>query len=169
MHRILPAILSFALAAGMAGNVQANSGVVAVVHADLDGQPILVSDIPGYFCHDRDFPAIHCFWTARALEASITARSSGPAIEAAAGSDYVVVYAALMCSGTYMYISQNYDTLFTVAWNDRIRSYRGLNGASGVFWTDWYATGDDLPFCCNVLDPSLPAAFDKAITSVYRR
>jgi hypothetical protein len=169
MHRILPAILSLALAAGMAGTVQAASGVEAVVHADLDGQPILISDIPTYFCHDRDFPAIHCFRTTRALEGSIAARSSGLAIGAAASSNYVIVYAGLSYSGTYMYISQNYDTLFTVAWNDRIRSYRGLNGASGVFWTDWCATGDDLTFCCNVLDPSLPSAFDKAITSVYRR
>ncbi|MEO5965173.1 MAG: hypothetical protein ABIR11_06885 [Candidatus Limnocylindrales bacterium] len=169
MHRILPAILFLVLAAGMAGTVQANSGVDVVVQADLDGQPIMVSEVPGYFCQDRDFPAIHCFRTARALEGSIAARASGPSIMAAASSDYVIVYAGLSYSGTYMYVSQNYDTLFTVAWNDRIRSYRGLNGASGVFWTDWYATGDDLTFCCNVLDPSLPATFDKAITSVYRR
>ncbi len=169
MRRILPAILSFALAAGMAGTVQANTGGEAAVQADVDGRPIAVSDIPGYFCHDRDYPAIHCFRTAAALQAAIASRPSGLAIEAAAASDYVIVYAGLSYSGTYLYISQNYDTLFTVAWNDRIRSYRGLNGASGVFWTDWYATGDDLPFCCNVLDPSLPGTFDKTITSVYRR
>ena len=67
------------------------------------------------------------------------------------------------------FADKSHDTLFVVGWNDRIRSYRGLNSARGIFWTDWYATGSSLAFCCTVVDPTLPATFDRAITSVYRQ
>ena len=72
-------------------------------------------------------------------------------------------------SGSSMYISQDYDTLALVGWNDRIRSFKGLDSGQGIFWTDWYATGSTLSFCCNVNDPSLPTTFEAKITSVYRR
>lgn len=81
----------------------------------------------------------------------------------------MVVFASTDATGASMYLSQNRDTLALVGWNDRIRSYRGLNGAGGVFWTGWFASGSSLSFCCNAVDPSLPATFDQAITSAYRR
>lgn len=90
-------------------------------------------------------------------------------VPAATSPDYVMIYAGEYSSGAYMYLSQNYDTLFTIGWNDRIRSYLAVNSAHGVFWTDWFATGADLTFCCNAVGSTLPAAFDRTIASVYRR
>lgn len=169
MPRTISAMLAALLVVSLAGPVRADSGGDITVRADLDGVPIAVSDIPDFFCHDRDFPAIHCFATAIALERDLASLDAAAGPLAATASDYVVVYSELAYGGSSMHVSQDYNTLVVVGWNDRIRSCRGLNGARGVFWTDWFATGDDLAFCCNVLDPSLPAAFDRKITSVYRR
>ena len=67
-----------------------------------------------------------------------------------------------------MYVSQNYDILALVGWNDRIRSYRGVNSGQGTFWTDWYQTGIGINFCCNTWVPGLASDLDKAFSSVYR-
>lgn len=63
--------------------------------------------------------------------------------------DYVIVYSATSYAGSYMYISQDYDMLALVGWNDRIRSYKAVNSALGTFWTDWFGNGSRLDFCCD--------------------
>lgn len=169
MRRTASATLAIAFLLSLAGPATALAGGEQEITADLDGVPIEIGAIPLSFCHDRAFPQIHCFATASGLQRNLATLDAAAGPLAASSSDYVVVYAGTGGAGPSMHFSPNYDTLVVVGWNDRIRSYRGLNGARGVFWTDWFATGDDLAFCCNVLDPSLPAAFDLKITSVYRR
>ena len=169
MRRTASATLAIVFLLSLAGPATAVAGGGQEITADLDGVPIEVGAIPLSFCHDRAFPQIHCFATAGGLERNLATLDAAVGASAASSSDYVQVYADVDRAGPSMTISQNYDTLVVVGWNDRIRSYRGLNWARGVFWTDWFASGDDLTFCCNVLDPSLPAAFDLKITSVYRR
>jgi len=168
MRRSASAILAVLLLASLAGPATAKSGGEPVVVADLEGRPIATGEISLYFCHDRAFPRIHCFVTARGLEEDLASGATVGAT-AASASDYVQIYAGVDRAGASMTVSQNYDTLALVGWNDRIRSYRGLNGASGIFYVDWFATGDYLVFCCNVTDPSLPVAFDHQFTSVYRQ
>lgn len=142
------------------------SGQPTVV-ADLEGRAIEPAQIPNFYCHDRDFPVIHCYATALKLEAAVV--SSSGLTAAASPSDYVVVYAGTSYSTSYMFISQNYDVLALVGWNDRIRSYRALNGYSGRFFTNWYGSGTVLDFCCNQTAPYLSGTFDSQISSVYRR
>jgi len=137
------------------------------VAADVEGQAIAVEAIPDYYCTDRDFPLIHCYKTARRLDAAMQQTSSVSGMSTSA-SDYVVIYSGQTYSGSYMYVSQNYDILALVGWNDRIRSYRGVNSGRGVFWTDWYRTGIGIPFCCNTWVPALAADVDRAFSSVYR-
>lgn len=137
------------------------------VTADLDGWPIPVGQIADNYCTDRDFPVIHCFTTAEGLEAAQQV-SSASTIESAQATDYVVVYAGTYYSGSYMYVSQDYDALAVVGWNDRIRSFRGLNGMSGTFYTDWFRGGAVLSFCCNTAPASLSSTFDRQISSVYQ-
>lgn len=136
------------------------------VTADLDGTPIAVDRIADNYCTDRAFPVIHCFSSAAALESSRAAATS-LAIQAAQPSDYVVVYSGTSYSGSYMYLSQGYDALAVVGWNDRIRSFHALNGLSGRFYTDWFASGAMMSFCCNSAVPSLSSIFDHQISSVY--
>ncbi|MHB8958172.1 MAG: hypothetical protein ACYDAN_00910 [Candidatus Limnocylindrales bacterium] len=149
----------------------ATTGPVAAagpqVTADLEGRPIQTDRIPDYFCHDRDFPQIHCYRTASRLDAALASGATGP-LALTGSSDYVVVFSSPSYAGSYFYVSHNYDVLAIVGWNDRIRSYRGLNGASGSFWTDWFESGAGQLFCCNQTVPVLSPTFDSQISSVYR-
>jgi hypothetical protein len=137
------------------------------VRADLDGRPINPRLTSRYYCHDLDFPVIHCSRTTAARDASVRTAVAG-SISALSAADYLVIYDGPNFSGTSMVVSQNYDALFGIGWNDRISSYRGLNSASGRLWTDWFASGTLRTFCCNTLVATLPAGLDNAFSSVYR-
>lgn len=163
---IAAAVLVLSLAAP--GNADEGTGS-SIVTADLDGKPIAVDAIPSYNCHDRAFPKIHCFESARDLQAAMSEEQPPMGIESVTATNYVIIYDEVSYHGGSMYLSQNYDTLAVIAWNDRIRSYKGLNGERGVYYIDWFATGSSMAFCCNVLDPTLPTAFDRQLTSVYRQ
>lgn len=164
MKRLAFAAALVLFAAVGAPTAAADPGTVI---ADVDGRPISADKIPDYFCHDRQFPQIHCFKTsARLQEALATSARSSAAL---AATDYVVVFSSPSYAGSYFYISQNYDALVVVGWNDRIRSYRALNGDLGIFWTDWLANGTGQTFCCNQTVPILSTTFDHQISSVYRR
>lgn len=158
--------LAFAAAVLM---VAASSVPVAAaspqVVADLEGKPLKTSSIPDYYCHDRDFPLIHCYRTSAGLQSALAAPAG---LSALSSTDYVVVYSSPTYAGSYFYVSQDYDALAVVGWNDRIRSYRGVNGASGSFWTDWFESGTGQLFCCNQTVPVLSATFDHQFSSVYR-
>ena len=137
------------------------------VRADLEGKPIKVAEISSYFCHDYSFPDVHCFSTSAGLEAAVG--SSTQSISTAFGpNDYVTIYSEPTYGGSYMHLSQNYDTLFWIGWNDRVSSFKGRNSASGTFWSDWYGTGRATDFCCNQTVPYLAAGVDNSFTSVYR-
>lgn len=138
------------------------------IRADLEGRRINVSEIGSYFCHDFAFPEVHCFSTASELEA---ASASGEGLIAAAvgPSDYVTIFADPGYLGSYMHVSQNYDTLFWIGWNDRVSSYKARNSALGTFWSDMSATGRRTDFCCNQSVAALSSIVDNTFTSVYRR
>lgn len=174
MRRAAAVILAIAGVISSAAPAAA-SGTSGAVTADLEGRAIPVAEIPAYYCHDRDFPRIHCFRTANALE---RARVATPSARIAAGalslsttastSDYAMIYSDVGHTGSYTVLSQNYDALAIIGWNDRIRSYTVLNSASGSFYTDWFAGGYRLGFCCNSYVSSLSPTFDATISSAYR-
>jgi len=148
------------------------------IAVELDGRPIPASDISHHYCHDRDYPVIHCHSTPSKLEVAV--RTSGTAsstpsstpesaIQTASTSEYVVIYSGTSYAGAYMYLFQDYDMLAFIGWNDRIRSYRSPNGTSEVFYTDWFASGSSLSFCCGGAATYLPSTFDHQISSTYRR
>lgn len=141
------------------------------IRADVQGRQIEPSEIGKYFCHDFDFPRIRCFESAAELDGALVMTSTATLSVAAAfgPNDYVTVYSGPTFSGNYAHLSQNYDTLFVIGWNDQISSYKGRNGASGTFWSDWYGNGRATSFCCNTQVTSLPAGVDNTFTSVYRR
>jgi hypothetical protein len=169
MRRSILPVLAVVILLGQAAPVAADDGLVPVtIEADLDGAPIPIADIPSYACHDLDYPRIHCFRSAAARSVAMFEGQDAAGSATLTAVVYVVAYASQSYGGPSITISQDYDTLALIGWNDRIRSFRGRNGETGVFWTDWFATGSSLSFCCNVNDPSLPSTFDRAITSVYR-
>jgi hypothetical protein len=144
------------------------------IRADLDGRPIKAEEASAYFCHDFDYPQIHCFSTPEALEASmdedVPGLSDGSVVAAALSlSDYVTIYSGGGYSGSFAHLSQNYDALAAIGWNDTISSYKARNSRSGTFYEHWFAGGASTAFCCNQTVPTLPSGKDNTFSSVYKR
>jgi hypothetical protein len=131
-----------------------------LIQAELEGTPIPASDVGKYYCHDLAFPLITCFSRAAPLEASLADSQS-------AASIYVTVYSDASYTGAYAHLSEDYDGLWTIGWNDRVSSFVGRNGESGRFFTDWYEGGDRYDFCCDAEVPYLDS-FDDTFSSAYR-
>jgi hypothetical protein len=135
-----------------------------LIKAYLDDRRISVNEIPEYYCHDFDYPEIRCFTTGEELDAA-----SAPEAQLLAfmGGTYVTVYEHSTFNGAYMHISQDYDLLFLVNWNDRISSFRSRNCGSGYFWTDWFGGGNWYRFGCNQ-SVSILYGWNDTFSSVYR-
>lgn len=138
------------------------------MYADLDGKPIALVEVGDHYCHDLDFPAIHCFSDPEELELAMGSGAflAGPSIAAGTGV-YVTVYEYATYQGSYMHMSQNYTCLSCIGWNDRISAFAVKNFQSGNFYTDWFYGGTVYGFCCNQELPSL-GSYDNSFSSVYR-
>jgi hypothetical protein len=132
-----------------------------VMYADLDGKPIALVDVGKYYCHDFDFPAIHCFSDPKALESNSDVQAAASTVE------FVTVYEYTTFQGAFMHMSQNYTVLATIGWNDRISSFVVKNSQSGNFYTDWFYGGTVYGWCCNQQLTGL-GSYDNTFSSVYR-
>jgi hypothetical protein len=128
--------------------------------ADLDGKPIQLVQVGQWYCHDFDYPRIHCFTDPRSLDGSTSLAVAGT------GVVYATVYEFTTYQGAYMHMSENYSALSLLGWNDRISSYVAKNSMSGAFWTDWLYGGTRYNFCCNQSLGSL-GSFDNTFSSVF--
>ena len=131
------------------------------VSATLDGKPIPVSEVSRYFCDDFSYPVIRC--SRVELVAELRANTMG----LLAGIDYVTIFDAAGYGGAWMNVSQDYGTLLTVGWNDRISSFKARNLETGRFWTNWFSGGTFWDFCCNSQVPYL-GPYDNTFSSVHR-
>jgi hypothetical protein len=131
--------------------------------ADLDGKPIALKDVGKWYCQDFEHPTIHCFTNPAALEADV---SGALRVASATAVTYVVVYDYTLYQGGYMYMSDDYQALSVIGWNDRISSISVRNSMSGKFWTDWFYTGTGYYFCCNS-QVSYLGNFDNTFSSVF--
>jgi hypothetical protein len=141
--------------------------------ADLDGKPIEIVEVGQWYCHDFDYPAIHCFTDPGVLEKStetaLTARGTLLASDgslAATSVNYLTVYEYTTYQGAYMHMSENYSLLSLIGWNDRISSFKVRNSQSGSFWTDWLYSGTRYDFCCNQELGSL-GSYNDTFSSVF--
>lgn len=133
------------------------------IRADLDGRPIPVVDVGDWFCHDFDYPVIHCFRSAAELDAAVADLGVAPlepsgdtAVSSSLGSpsvvlglSYVRVFVDAGYAGNSAYFSVNYSNLGLIGWNDKISSFIALNGLSGQFFenTNYWGLVDS--FCCS--------------------
>jgi hypothetical protein len=111
--------------------------------ATLDGKPIPVADVAKYNCDDFAYPEIRCYST-RALS-----DSRALAVTLLTSIDYVTIFDLTGYNGVSMNVSQDYATLATIGWNDKISSFKGRNSETGLFFQDWFYTGTWYAFCCN--------------------
>ncbi len=143
------------------------TGPPGPVVADLAGHTIAVGEIPHWYCHDLDFPRIHCFATAAELEHALaTHQSARPAGTAGASIDLAICADANWQGGTTV-ISQAYPDLGTIGWNDKISSFKVLNGVAGHFATDIYNSGAYDYFAPYQLTTYVGNAWNDTFSSVY--
>jgi hypothetical protein len=151
----------------------ANAGE-AVLSADLDGRPIPLQKVSDFYCHDFDWPAIHCYTAPVALEQAVARvaleRSPGATstTEAVSALNYIRVFDLTWYAGTYIYLSQNYSHLSVIGWNDRISSYTGSNFLTSALFVDVWYEGSGFIVCCNNKASTLSSTFDNKISSAER-
>lgn len=143
--------------------------------ADLDGKPLALDQVGNWYCHDFDYPVIHCFSdSAQLQDSSLTAQTGiraraaarGDFTTALAGVTYVTIYEYPTYQGAFMQMSEDYGLLSLIGWNDRISSFKVRNSLSGAFWTDWLYSGTRYNFCCNQTVGSL-GSYDDTFSSVF--
>lgn len=166
--------LSLAIFAGVliGSPTAASAPTAAEMRADLEGRPLRLAEVGKWFCHDFDFPQIHCFTSATRLEAAILAQPAGDGEMSVASAygpgDYVTIYSEPSYGGSYAHLSANYDQLWLIGWNDRISSFKVRNNARGRFYSNWYGGGTVYSFCCNSTVPWMSSTYDNTFSSVYR-
>jgi hypothetical protein len=116
------------------------------VRAFLDGKPIPLAEVGDHYCHDFNYPEIQCFSTPEGLDGTM---ASTEMATLTAGVTYVTIYDYTNYLGSYMHVSEDYWSLSSIGWNDRVSSFIGRNYESGSFHTDWFYGGTQWNFCCN--------------------
>ena len=167
----VPLWLVLILAVGSLGaGAPAAGGSSSDVRADLEGKPIAIEDIHRYSCHDLEFPVIRCFKSQAATERAIERASiaeSGFAAMGTLGVTYVVAYDQAWFAPGTLYVSQVYDNLGAIGWNDIISSYRSVNNGSGHFAKDAFDNGLLTYFCCNVQVGWVGSSQNDSYSSIY--
>jgi len=150
-------------------SIAAGTGPEPALSADLEGTPIAPTSVSSWYCHDLDYPRIHCFRTASAFAAAMSVRISPgrPGAAALSSTPYVIVYRDATYAGPFLSISQAYDNLASIGWNDMISSFKALNSLSGHFAVDASNGGSHYAFCCNNQVPYVGDAWNDVFSSVY--
>jgi hypothetical protein len=142
------------------------------ITADLDGTPIAASSSSAYYCHDFDYPRIHCFRSAEDLQAAVGVTSpTNTALLSAASvpvGTWVIVFSDASYAGSYAYLSHNYDRLGDIGWNDRISSFSVNVGISGFFAQNVFGSGWGYNWCCYQNIPYVGSSFNDQFSSFYR-
>ncbi len=139
----------------------------ADITADLNGRAIAPEHIADYYCHDLDFPKIHCFASERELDVAVAGRGIGPfAADGLLGVTYVHVFVNSSFGGASAYLANDYVNLGSIGWNDRISSFVALNSQSGRLYDDAYYGGSSYFFCCNISVAYVGDAFNDTFSSV---
>jgi len=121
------------------------------IAADLDGRAINPRQVADYYCHDLEFPRIHCFDTQVELDEAVAKWGIGPLVPPALASSisYVRVFVDSQYQGPSAYLSQTYVDLGVIGWADIISSLIALNSQVGRFYEHTWFNGTSFYFCCN--------------------
>lgn len=168
-------MVALAAVIGVATNLTAASATAspAILSADLDGAPIPLEAVGDYYCHDLDYPQLHCYGDALSLEASFAAgrlelRAQGGE-SALAALQYVKLFDLSGFAGQYVVLSADYNNLGVIGWNDKVSSFIGVNNLTFGLWIDPYLSGAGLIRCCNQYAAELSATYNNKFSSAERR
>ena len=152
------------------------------IRADLDGRPIPAAQVGDWYCHDFEYPLIHCFRTEAELDAAVASlgyQPLGPRPNTSEGLDaaspsgvlavsYVHVYVDAGYAGSSAYFSVNYSNLGVIGWNDKISSFVGLDSATGQFFETINYNGFIFGWCCNSAVSYVGASSNDRFSAVRR-
>jgi hypothetical protein len=140
--------------------------------ADVEGRPIAPSASSGYFCHDFDYPRIHCFRSAAKLQAALGTQAALDtgllAAPSAPAGTWVTVYSDATYAGFFFYLSHNYNNLGDIGWNDIISSFRVQVGFSGRFAQDAFSGGWQYFWYGYQNIPYVGSSYNDQFSSFYR-
>jgi len=170
VFRHLGVLVALALTVCVAPGASAAAGA-PVPSADLAGAPIALADVGSYYCHDLNYPRIHCFARAQDLEVSLALVQATQMAQplGATSAQYLKLFDLSGYAGVYIYLSANYNDLGVIGWNDRVSSYVGVNSLAFGMWTNVNMTGNGLLGCCNQHAATLPSLYDNQISSASIR
>lgn len=114
-------VLPLILATGMPSSAGGPEQPVAL----LDGRSIPLSEVSRFHCHDRDAPTIRCFSTSAERDRDL---DTGAAGLMDADQPFVTVYRDEDYHGNSLVIYDPIRNLGVYGWNDRITSFKSLNG-----------------------------------------
>ena len=72
-------------------------------------------------------PIIRCFRTEDGLQVALARRASRT-LSLAAAAGYVEIFGHITYQGGSFVVSRDYSNLGSIGWNDRVSSFKGLNG-----------------------------------------
>jgi hypothetical protein len=101
------------------------AALAAEERAFLEGQAIPIRQVARYHCHDGAFPAIRCFRTRVARDRDT---------RSLAATFYVQVFEHENYGGPSFSVATAVSNLGTLGWNDRITSFKSLNGGRPRFF-----------------------------------
>jgi len=128
----LAAILALGVASTAAAGSPAGGGER---RAQLDGQAISLGDVARFACHDRDFPVIRCFGSSTERDRDVAEHEFSA--EGVTLTAYVTAYADANYGGTASFTAYWSEPDLTIyGWNDKISSFRTLNGGHPRWWQD---------------------------------
>lgn len=148
-HTRLAGLLMVAILTLTGGAPVASEGRLT---AELDGRRIPLKTVSDFHCHDLAYPKITCFRSLAEAEADIR---HSLAARGTLSLNYVRMYEDDQYQGASLAVSQGYPNLGTIGWNDRVSSFKVLNGGSGSFREHAGPEGASYPFCCANSVPDL--------------
>ncbi len=103
------------------------------LQAVLGDDSIPLTQVVSHHCHDRDLPVIRCFETAeeRDDDLEVGGRHARLAVVA-----YVLLFIDENYGGVSFTAHNPMPNLGTVGWNDKITSFKSLNGQRPRFYSD---------------------------------
>lgn len=138
-----------------------DSDTAPLLTAYLDGKPIPLADVSRYYCDDFSYPVIRCSTSRLTIDLRAAVNSL------LASVDYVTIFENTNYQGGAMNVSQDYNALAWIGWNDKISSFKARNSETGRFYTDWFYGGSTWGFCCNQTQASL-GGYDNTFSSIER-
>lgn len=164
---MLLATISLFVVAGAAPSTSLGSGGLRAVY---QGVPIPLSQVASHHCHDVMYPLIECFDSGSARDLDLAAHDASNAPSSASASalltSYVTWYEAINYGGSSFTASSSYSDLSSISWDNRISSFKSLNGGRPKWWQNSNFSGISWHWLAGAQIPDVGSSANDQFSSV---